>query len=99
MEPLIVPNFSVVLYGHLDISGFAGIKYSFNGKAVARRNTTYSIILESSVDRLLNMMIPFKTAAYRLLAIHPLSECGYPPIALFLWFICLTTKALRRISI
>ncbi len=44
------------------------------------------------------MMIPFKTAAYRLLAIHPLSKRAYPPIALFLWLIYLTAKALRRIT-
>ena len=56
------------------------------------------IILDSSVDRPCIRFMYFKIAAYRVLGIQLLSEFAYSFDCTFYRPICLTAKALRRMT-
>jgi len=56
------------------------------------------IILKTVVDRLKNRMMHCKSGSYRILTIHPMGESAYSFDCTFFRPICLTAKALRRMT-
>ena len=56
------------------------------------------INLDTAVDRLQIKTMCYKLASYQILALHPLRESAYTFDCTFFMLICLTAKALRRMT-